>query len=91
MNFLDDDELSFQKGDLIQVNSSGEDAGWWYGSLVGCEKSGMLPGNYVQPFEPLPAELQSNIVLKLQEMSVSNDGSFVFGMSNHFIKKRGLR
>ncbi|KAG5261659.1 hypothetical protein AALO_G00286900 [Alosa alosa] len=40
-----EDELSFCKGDIIQVTRQ-EDGGWWEGSLNG--KSGWFPSNYVR-------------------------------------------
>ncbi|XP_062383823.1 rho guanine nucleotide exchange factor 7b [Sardina pilchardus] len=40
-----EDELSFSKGDLIQVMRQ-EDGGWWEGSLNG--RSGWFPSNYVR-------------------------------------------
>lgn len=40
-----EDELSFSKGDIIQVMRQ-EDGGWWEGSFNG--KSGWFPSNYVK-------------------------------------------
>ncbi|KAM6952453.1 rho guanine nucleotide exchange factor 6 isoform 3-T3 [Lycodopsis pacificus] len=44
-----EDELSFNKGDLIHVMRQ-EDGGWWEGSLNG--KTGWFPSNYVREIKP---------------------------------------
>ncbi|KAL0974133.1 hypothetical protein UPYG_G00216080 [Umbra pygmaea] len=44
-----EDELSFNKGDLISVSRQ-EDGGWWEGSLNG--KTGWFPSNYVREVKP---------------------------------------
>uniref|UniRef100_A0A3Q3F0V7 Osteoclast-stimulating factor 1 n=1 Tax=Labrus bergylta TaxID=56723 RepID=A0A3Q3F0V7_9LABR len=44
-----EDELSFNKGDLILVSRQ-EDGGWWEGSLNG--KTGWFPSNYVREIKP---------------------------------------
>jgi len=41
-----DDELGFDKGDVIEVGTFS--AGWWYGNVLGNEKKGFFPGNYVK-------------------------------------------
>lgn len=41
-----EDELSFEKGDVIIVLSK-EEASWWRGELNGV--SGVFPSNYVSP------------------------------------------
>lgn len=41
-----EDELSFDKGDVINVLSKDE-AAWWKGELNGA--SGVFPSNYVSP------------------------------------------
>lgn len=41
-----EDELSFEKGDVIVVLSKDEDS-WWRGELNGL--SGVFPSNYVSP------------------------------------------
>ncbi|XP_051559390.1 rho guanine nucleotide exchange factor 7b isoform X4 [Myxocyprinus asiaticus] len=58
-----EDELSFSKGDIIQVTRQ-EDGGWWEGTLNG--KSGWFPSNYVKeikgydkPVSPKSASLKS--------------------------------
>lgn len=43
----DDDEVSFQDGDLI-VNVSSIDGGWMTGQVQRTGQVGMLPANYVQ-------------------------------------------
>lgn len=40
-----EDELSFNKGDMISVSRQ-EDGGWWEGSLNG--NKGWFPSNYVK-------------------------------------------
>ncbi len=40
-----EDELSFSKGDIINVTRT-EEGGWWEGSLNG--KTGWFPSNYVR-------------------------------------------
>lgn len=40
-----EDELSFNKGDIINVTRT-EEGGWWEGSLNG--KAGWFPSNYVR-------------------------------------------
>lgn len=44
-----EDELSFNKGDLIHVMRQ-EEGGWWEGSLNG--KTGWFPSNYVREIKP---------------------------------------
>uniref|UniRef100_A0A8C5CVS4 Rac/Cdc42 guanine nucleotide exchange factor 6 n=1 Tax=Gadus morhua TaxID=8049 RepID=A0A8C5CVS4_GADMO len=44
-----EDELSFNKGDLIHVSRQ-EDGGWWEGSLSG--RTGWFPSNYVREVKP---------------------------------------
>lgn len=44
-----EDELSFNKGDLIHVTRQ-EDGGWWEGNLNG--KTGWFPSNYVREVKP---------------------------------------
>ncbi|XP_051983076.1 rho guanine nucleotide exchange factor 7-like isoform X3 [Xyrauchen texanus] len=58
-----EDELSFSKGDMIQVTRQA-DGGWWEGTLNG--KSGWFPSNYVKeikgydkPVSPKSASLKS--------------------------------
>eukprot|EP00931_Biecheleriopsis_adriatica_P002994 TRINITY_DN10420_c0_g1_i3.p1 TRINITY_DN10420_c0_g1~~TRINITY_DN10420_c0_g1_i3.p1 ORF type:complete len:1709 (+),score=288.78 TRINITY_DN10420_c0_g1_i3:180-5306(+) len=42
------DELTFTRGDIIDVKSQDPfDKGWWYGELAG--RSGLFPYNYVRP------------------------------------------
>lgn len=43
-----EDELSFQKGDLLVVLSK-EDASWWKGEIAG--RVGLFPANYVEPLD----------------------------------------
>ncbi|KAL1436160.1 hypothetical protein MTO96_010898 [Rhipicephalus appendiculatus] len=43
-----EDELSFQKGDVLVVLSK-EDASWWKGELAG--RVGLFPANYVEPLD----------------------------------------
>ncbi|XP_065121313.1 rho guanine nucleotide exchange factor 7-like isoform X1 [Paramisgurnus dabryanus] len=59
-----EDELSFNKGDIIQVSRQ-EDGGWWEGSLNG--KTGWFPSNYVKeikgsdkPVSPKSGSLKSS-------------------------------
>ncbi|KAK0148904.1 Rho guanine nucleotide exchange factor 6 [Merluccius polli] len=44
-----EDELSFNKGDLIHVTRQ-EDGGWWEGTLSG--RTGWFPSNYVREVKP---------------------------------------
>ncbi|KAH8263431.1 hypothetical protein KR044_009010 [Drosophila immigrans] len=68
------DELCFQKGDLITVTQR-EDGGWWEGTLN--DKTGWFPSNYVNEFKaPLPLtdtirppeEIQENRSLVLKDL-----------------------
>ncbi|KAL3194266.1 hypothetical protein MRX96_016398 [Rhipicephalus microplus] len=43
-----EDELSFQKGDVLVVLSK-EDSSWWKGELAG--RVGLFPANYVEPLD----------------------------------------
>jgi hypothetical protein len=43
----DDGELSFRVGDLICVTRK-DDSGWWEGTVVGAEYSGIFPANYIE-------------------------------------------
>ncbi|XP_075552578.1 dynamin associated protein 160 [Dermacentor variabilis] len=43
-----DDELSFQKGEILVVLSK-EDASWWKGEIAG--RVGLFPANYVEPLD----------------------------------------
>ncbi|XP_077486990.1 dynamin associated protein 160 isoform X3 [Amblyomma americanum] len=43
-----EDELSFQKGDVLVVLSK-DDASWWKGELAG--RVGLFPANYVEPLD----------------------------------------
>jgi len=42
------DELSFQKGDLVTITQQ-EEGGWWEGTLDG--KTGWFPSNYVTEYK----------------------------------------
>lgn len=42
------DELQFNKGDIITVTQR-EDGGWWEGTLS--DKTGWFPSNYVKEFK----------------------------------------
>lgn len=44
-----EDELSFNKGDMILVTRQ-EEGGWWEGTLNG--KTGWFPSNYVREVKP---------------------------------------
>lgn len=44
-----EDELSFNKGDMILVTRQ-EEGGWWEGTLNG--KTGWFPSNYVREIKP---------------------------------------
>lgn len=44
-----EDELSFNKGELIHVTRQ-EEGGWWEGQLNG--KTGWFPSNYVREVKP---------------------------------------
>ncbi|XP_034472580.1 rho guanine nucleotide exchange factor 7 isoform X2 [Drosophila innubila] len=68
------DELCFQKGDLITVTQR-EDGGWWEGTLN--DKTGWFPSNYVNEYKaqlPLtetirpPEEIQENRSLVLKDL-----------------------
>ncbi|XP_050297060.1 LIM and SH3 domain protein Lasp [Anthonomus grandis grandis] len=48
----DEDEVSFQDGDLI-INGSSVDRGWMTGQVQRTGQVGMLPANYVQPYDPV--------------------------------------
>ena len=49
-----DDELSFKKGDLMKIVST--DGNWWYACLIGSQKKGYVPSNYVAENTSLEAE-----------------------------------
>jgi len=42
----DDDELSFKKGDVLEI--TGEIEGWFVGKVAGSDKLGIFPGNHVE-------------------------------------------
>ena len=50
-----EEDLSFRKGDklLILNNSDGD---WWQAQLVGSNKQGYIPSNYVAKVESIEAE-----------------------------------
>ena len=49
-----EDDLSFEKGDLLEVrNSSGD---WWYARDRKAGKKGYIPCNYVAPYQSIKAE-----------------------------------
>lgn len=47
---LNEDELTFEKDDLITVVSR-DDAAWWKGELKGAV--GLFPSNYVMPIDSM--------------------------------------
>eukprot|EP01114_Cavostelium_apophysatum_P001380 TRINITY_DN1118_c0_g1_i4.p1 TRINITY_DN1118_c0_g1~~TRINITY_DN1118_c0_g1_i4.p1 ORF type:complete len:974 (+),score=354.12 TRINITY_DN1118_c0_g1_i4:131-3052(+) len=49
-----DAELSFSKGDKLEVTEK-LDKGWWKGRLVGTDKVGFFPGSYVSEVKVEPA------------------------------------
>ena len=49
-----DDDLSFQKGDTLEVRDSNGD--WWYARDRKTGKKGYIPCNYVAPLQSLEAE-----------------------------------
>ncbi len=55
-----EDELSFNKGELIHVTRQ-EEGGWWEGSFNG--KTGWFPSNYVREVKPCGEWAIQDIVL----------------------------
>ena len=51
---VENDELSFKKGDLLYVlNDEGD---WWLAETTDCSKEGLIPKNYVAPYGSLESE-----------------------------------
>ena len=48
------DDLSFKKGDLLEVKDSTSD--WWYARDRATGKKGYIPCNYVAPYQTIKAE-----------------------------------
>jgi len=64
-----DDEIGFNKGDVIVVDNFA--TGWWYGKLDGTAKKGFFPGNYVK-LKNLPVarfDLQGTVAAGLSDMT----------------------
>lgn len=57
-----EDELSFNKGELIHVTRQ-EEGGWWEGTLNG--KTGWFPSNYVREVKPCGEWAIQDILLHL--------------------------
>lgn len=59
------DELRFDKGDIITVTQR-EDGGWWEGTLG--EKTGWFPSNYVREYkgESLLSSPQSQVGVEIK-------------------------
>jgi len=43
-----EDELSFGSGDIIRISELKMD-GWYRGTMISTQKSGLVPGNYIKP------------------------------------------
>jgi hypothetical protein len=43
----EDGDLRFSKGDLVQILSGDESAGWWQGHVVNHPNTGRFPSNHV--------------------------------------------
>uniref|UniRef100_A0A8C7DPL2 Rac/Cdc42 guanine nucleotide exchange factor 6 n=1 Tax=Oncorhynchus kisutch TaxID=8019 RepID=A0A8C7DPL2_ONCKI len=76
-----EDELSFNKGDLISVSRQ-EEGGWWEGSLNG--KTGWFPSNYVRevkpcdkPVSPKASQLTKNYYTVVVQDILEHEREFV--------------
>ncbi|GAA6069934.1 rho guanine nucleotide exchange factor 7b isoform X1 [Tachysurus ichikawai] len=79
-----EDELCFNKGDIIQVTRQ-DDGGWWEGTLNG--KSGWFPSNYVKEIKGSELVcLKSGLVMPPKYFKAP----FVFGISESSIIKLPL-
>lgn len=67
---INEDELSFSKGDMIIVTRQ-EEGGWWEGTLNG--KTGWFPSNYVREIKQCgelsqgPCSIVSFLALRMNE------------------------
>lgn len=71
-----EDDLSFKKGQkLVIVNNS--DGDWWQAKLLGDERVGYIPSNYVAPVQSMEAEdwFLGKIPRTKAERIIMNDGS----------------
>ena len=50
-----DEDLSFEKGDLLYIMNS-NDIDWWYAKSKSTGKEGYIPSNYVAKYKSLDAE-----------------------------------
>lgn len=57
-----EDELSFNKGEVILVTRQ-EDGGWWEGTLNG--KTGWFPSNYVREIKPCGESGYPSLIIML--------------------------
>ncbi|RUS73427.1 hypothetical protein EGW08_018815 [Elysia chlorotica] len=53
---MSEDDLPFQKGDLLEVEESvlAESNDWWYATHLSTKKNGFIPGNYVTVDDSTP-------------------------------------
>lgn len=51
-----EEDLSFQKGEILEVNTEDLQADWWRAKSKETGAEGFIPSNYVAPLEALEAE-----------------------------------
>lgn len=51
-----DDDLSFKKGDFLEIKSGDCNFDWWMATARGTNQSGYIPNNYVAEVKTLEAE-----------------------------------
>ncbi|KAI8578907.1 hypothetical protein K450DRAFT_199987 [Umbelopsis ramanniana AG] len=70
------DELSFQKGDIIENAVESQESGWYYGVLQKSGESGLFPFNYVEivPVMPVPSKPRKSLVNNDSRATLGNVG-----------------
>ncbi|XP_065670564.1 tyrosine-protein kinase SRK2 [Hydra vulgaris] len=82
-----DDDLSFVKGDLLEIREEATD--WWYARSRKNGKKGYIPGNYVAPIQTLEAEpwyfgdIKRHDAEKLLMQIGCQDGAFLIRKSEN--------
>jgi len=86
------DDLSFRKGDLLEVRDSSSD--WWYARDRATGKKGYIPCNYVAPYQTIKAEPWYFGDIKRPEaerlLLQANNGHGSFLIRNHDAKNTGI-
>ncbi|CAD5222956.1 unnamed protein product [Bursaphelenchus xylophilus] len=69
---MENDELSFQRGSVVEIIEKDRERGWVYGKID--DKTGMVPENYVRLIGRQPKEIKASEFVKLDEKV--GDGAF---------------